>query len=98
MNDTEATNAGIANEASNTFSAAQVLDYYDTSAQANPKDREFIKKRGFMEWLLANAIYDHAADVTAGISRKNISAPNVGQQRADLVILIANLIGGIEDE
>jgi len=47
-----------------------------------------------MEWLLAAATYDCAADVTAGISRGSVAALCAGQRKAELVILIANLIGG----
>jgi hypothetical protein len=47
-----------------------------------------------MEWLLAIATHDYAADVTAGISRVCIPARNDGRRKTDLVILIANLIGG----
>jgi len=47
-----------------------------------------------MEWLLAVATQNNAADVTAGISRVRIPARCEGRRKADLVILIANLIGG----
>jgi hypothetical protein len=48
-----------------------------------------------MEWLLAVATHDCAADVTAGISRGRINALQDRHGRAELVVLVANLMGGV---
>jgi hypothetical protein len=51
-----------------------------------------------MEWLLAICMNEHAVDATAGIGRKITHAKHDWQRKTDLVILIANLIGGLGDE
>jgi len=52
-------------------------------------------KRGLQEWLLATAKHNGAADATAGIGRTSFHSRNKERQETGLVVLIANVIGGI---
>jgi len=72
------------------------LNYYEKIAYFNSGDRRFIIEKGFQEWLLAVIIGTPAKAAAAGCL--NISVPCPGPRISDLVILIANLIGGIADE
>jgi len=71
------------------------LAYYEKNACLNLNDREFIIRRGIQEWLLA-AMGDYSAVNAAVTSRKN-KPIQPGRCGKDLVILIANLIGGVTD-
>lgn len=80
-------------KASSVFPAADVLVYYEESARFSSNDRELIIKEGFQEWLLAVNI-NHTAGTAAAERRQNMYAPHSVRRVTDLVVLIANLIGG----
>jgi len=84
--------AGETEKASSVFPAADIFTYYEKGAGFNSSDRGFIIEKGFREWLLAADI-DHTPQ-TAAISHIGICAPHTNPRAADLVILLANLIGG----
>ena len=75
------------------FAAAQTLAHYEGKARFNSNDRAFIIERGFQEWLLAAANNNCASGNAAGASNRSPARHN-GRKREELVILIANLIGG----
>ena len=76
---------------------APILTYYNNDAYFSFNDREFIIKRGVQEWLPAALARPHAVGIPAAMSRKSISAHS-GRKKSDLVILIANVVGGSMDE
>ena len=74
---------------------AEILVYYEKSACFNLKDREFIIGQGLQEWLLA-VMSGFTADIATVTGRKNALVQS-RQHKADIVVLIANLIGGVMD-
>jgi len=84
-------------KASSIFPAADILSYYEKNAYFNVSDREFIIEKGFQEWLLA-ANYVQKVETAASEYRSNIYMPRSDRCFTDIVILIANLVGGAMDE
>lgn len=72
------------------------MTYYEKNARMNASDREVIIGMGFLEWLLA-AINSRAGSAAAKPWR-GVRAPVRERQERDIVILIANLLGGVIDE
>lgn len=92
MNAIATVNADTTERASSVFSAEDVLSYYESTATFNSSDRMFIIEKGSQEWLLADNI-----DYMAGTSvseRVSIRVTPIEHRMTELVILIANLIGG----
>jgi len=71
------------------------LTYYDKVARDSSSDRDFIIGKGFQEWLLA-VTWDKTASAMAHRQRE-IRAPRPNRHGTDIVVLIANLIGGVID-
>lgn len=69
------------------------MAYYEACAHMISNDRELIIRMGFREWLLAS-INDRAGP-TETMSRKILFAPLLGRKEPDIVILMANLLGGV---
>ena len=84
-----------ADKASSPFFAADILIYYERAARANSEDRELIIRMGFQEWLLA-AVKSRAESDAASI-RNGVRAPFTERQQPNMIILIANLIGGVKN-
>lgn len=80
-------------KAGSVFPAADILTYYEKNIGWNSSDRAFIIENGVQEWLLT-VITEHTSK-TAAAERLCIREPYTNQSAADLVILIANLIGGV---
>ena len=95
MSATAAANSSVTEKASSPFSAADVLAYYERNARVNLSDRELIIEMGFLEWLLAKT--NGRVGSTAARSRGGVRAPVPGRRETEIVILIANLIGGVID-
>ena len=72
------------------------MTYYENSARVNASDRALIIGMGFLEWLLAT-INGRAESAAAAKPRRGVCAPVRDRQETDIVILIANLIGGVID-
>jgi hypothetical protein len=83
----------MTDKASSVFPAADIWKYYESNASFNSGDRGFIVEKGLQEWLLAVVISRPAKIAATGCL--GIHTPRTG---ADIVILIANLIGGAADE
>jgi len=100
--------------ASSTSPAVDILNHNEGNKHFSESDREFIVDKGFYEWLLAMVKYHTVktagADVTvarlgsASIQNStqiNSKYGNVRIQsldRSELVILVANLIGGTAND
>lgn len=82
----------MSEKASSIFPAADILMYYETNAIFDSSDRGFIIEKGFQEWLLASIVDN--TEKTAATEQLKIRVPYPGWYATDLVILIANLIGG----
>jgi len=76
---------------------ADILTYYEKDACLNSDDRGFIITKGFQEWLLA-FIFDHTVESAALKNQNSIYTPHSVRNFADIVILMANLVGGAMDE
>jgi len=87
----------ITEKASSIFSAADILSYYEKNAYFNTNDRKLINEKGFQEWLLA-ASFIQKVETAALEYRSNIYMPFSERYFTDIVILIANLIGGAMNE
>jgi len=86
--------AGIIDKASSAFPATDIMTYYEKDAYFNSNDREIIIEQGFQEWLLAFTNYQTPHSV-AGRRLENIYTLYPKRCGTDIVILIANLIGGV---
>jgi hypothetical protein len=89
--------AGITDKAGSAFPAADIMTYYEKDAYFNSNDREIIIEKGFQEWLLAFTSY-HTPHSVAGLRLENIYSLYPKRRGIDMVILIANLIGGVTNE
>jgi hypothetical protein len=95
LNAIVADKANITNEASSASSVAEILTYYEKSACFNLNDRAFIIGQGLQEWLLA-VMSGCTSDIAMVTDRRNALVQS-RKHEADIVVLIANLIGGITD-
>lgn len=86
--------AYINDKASSASPAAEVLTYYEKDAYENSTDRKIIAEKGFQEWLLA---YTNQTATTARMRRESIYALYTQHRETDIVILIANIMGGVTD-
>jgi len=83
-------------EASSTSLSAETLSRYEKSAHSISVDRDTIIRVGFREWLLA--FDSEPAPVAAIITRRGHMSLQLEPMGKELVILVANLIGGVMDE
>jgi hypothetical protein len=88
--------ADLTDKASSPSFAADVLIYYERTARSNSDDRELIIRMGFQEWLLAAASVRE--EPAAAQSRRCLREPFPERRESEIVILIANLIGGAQNE
>ena len=82
-------------KASSPFSEADITAYYEACAYMSSNDRELIIGMGFQEWLLA--AINGRVQSAAPSHRRGVRASLPEQQEIDIVILMANLIGGAID-
>lgn len=92
---TVAAKADMTEQAGSIFPAADILDYYETNACFHLIDREFIIEKGFQEWLLA-VITGHTVEPAANCNHAFMQ--HQVRHETDIVVLIANLVGGGANE
>ena len=81
-------------KASNIFTVADILVYYENNASKNTFDRALIIRKGFLEWLLATK-NEYSTAETATARRRRSFSMHTHYQAEDIVLLIANLVGGV---
>ena len=93
MNVTVPVKVDMIEKASNIFTVADILVYYENNASKNTFDRALIIRKGFLEWLLATK-NEYSTAETATARRRRSFSMHTHYQAEDIVLLIANLVGG----
>ena len=89
---------GAVNKAGTTCPSIQILLYYERNGYRNPDDRDAIIRKGLWEWLLASK-KGHDTTRSEQDKKKYGTYQKQGtEKQKELVILMANLIGGDMDE